>query len=257
MNTVSKQLLRKVPEITIVFWIVKLLTTAMGEATSDFSVAKINPYIAVTLGGIALIIALAIQFSVRRYTPWVYWLTVAMVAVTGTMAADVLHIQFGVPYIITTLLFAVILTLVFIFWQKSEKSLSIHSITTSRREVFYWLTVMATFALGTAAGDLTATTFGLGYFTSALLFGGLILIPLIGYFVFDLNEIAAFWIAYVLTRPLGASFADWFSKPKSVGGLGLGDGRVSLTLTLVIVVFVIFMTLNRREARREKLANRH
>lgn len=247
------RIIRKVPEITIFFWIVKLLTTAMGESTSDFLVFKINPYIAVTLGGIGLAIALTLQFSARRYVPWIYWLTVVMVAIFGTMAADVLHIQFGVPYIVSTLLFAVALAIVFVVWQKSEKTLSIHSINTRRREVFYWAAVMATFALGTAAGDMTAVSLGLGYFSSGLLFAGLIVIPALCYWRFGMNEILAFWFAYIVTRPLGASFADWAGKPRAVGGLGLGDGIVSFGLAILIIGFVAYMTFSRQEAGREQL----
>lgn len=245
----AQGLLRKVPEITIFFWIVKLLTTAMGESTSDFLVFRINSYVAVGLGGIALALALLLQFSVKRYNAWVYWLAVAMVAVFGTMAADALHVQLGVPYIISSTLFAVALAVVFIAWQKSEKTLSIHSITTRKREVFYWLTVLATFALGTATGDLTATTLGLGYFTSALLFSGLIALPVLAYWLLDANEIACFWIAYILTRPLGASFADWMGKSKSVGGLGWGDGHVSIGLTTVIILFVGYLAVSHRDVK--------
>lgn len=248
-----RRTMRKVPEITLIFWVVKLLSTAMGEATSDFFVFKINPYLAVILGGIVLIIALLIQFSVRRYIPWVYWFAVVMVAVFGTMAADVLHIQLVVPYAISTLLFSVCLVIVFIAWYKVEHTLSIHSINTKRRELFYWATVLATFALGTAAGDMTATTLGLGYFTSALMFSGLIVIPAIGNWLFKLNEVTAFWIAYVLTRPIGASFADWMGKSKVGGGLGWGNGHVGIVLSLIIIVFIGYMTFSRREARRERI----
>jgi uncharacterized membrane-anchored protein len=246
-------MMRKVPEITAIFWIVKLLSTAMGEATSDFFVFKINPYLAVCLGGVGLLVALLIQFYLPRYRPWAYWLAVVMVAVFGTMAADVLHIQFGVPYLVSTSLFAIILVVVFIVWYKTERTLSIHSINTRRRELFYWATVLATFSLGTAAGDMTATTLGLGYFSSALLFIGLILIPILGYWWFNMNEITAFWIAYVLTRPIGASFADWMGKSKSVGGLGWGNGHVSIVLTIIIIIFVGYMMLSRKESRRERI----
>jgi uncharacterized membrane-anchored protein len=240
---------RKVPEITIYFWIIKLLTTAMGEATSDFLVLKFNPYLAVFVGGIALAAALILQFSAKRYIAWVYWLTVSMVAVFGTMAADGLHVQLHVPYIVSTIFFAIILAIVFIAWHKSEKSLSIHSITTRHREMFYWATVLATFALGTAAGDLTAATVGLGYFSAGLLFTGLIAIPVIAYFKFNLNEVFAFWFAYILTRPLGASFADWTSKPHSIGGLGYGDGHVSIFLSIIIIVFVAYLSFTRRDVK--------
>lgn len=243
----ARYAMRKVPEITAYFWIVKLLTTAMGEATSDFLVVKMNPYIAVALGGIALAIALVLQFSVRKYVAWIYWLTVSMVAVFGTMAADGLHIQLGVPYVVSTALFAVTLTIVFIAWHKTEKTLSIHSITSRRRELFYWATVMATFALGTAAGDVTATTLGLGYFSSGILFTGLIALPALAFWLFGLNEIFAFWFAYVITRPLGASFADWTSKPHSIGGLGLGDGHVGIILSVIIVIFVGYLSVTRKD----------
>lgn len=244
--------IRKVPEITAVFWVVKLLTTAMGEATSDFFVFKIDPYVAVLLGGIALAVALWLQFSAHRYIAWRYWLCVAMVAVFGTMAADSLHIQLGIPYIVSTVFFAAALAVIFTVWYKSEKTLSIHSITNPRRELYYWATVLATFALGTAAGDLLATPLGLGYFSAALVFTCLILIPIVGYYLFNLNEIIAFWFAYVLTRPIGASLADWTSKPKSVGGLNWGSGHVALSLTLVIIVMVAYMMLSRSETKRER-----
>lgn len=243
--------LRKVPEITVIFWLAKLLITAMGEATSDYSVSRFNPYFAVLFGGLALVVALLIQFSVKKYIPWVYWLTVAMVAVFGTMAADALHIQLGIPYIITTIVFSITLAIVFITWHKSENTLSIHSINNRRREYFYWATVLATFALGTAAGDLTASTLGLGYLSSAILFSGLILFPIIGYFVFGLNEVIAFWTAYILTRPIGASIADWLDKPKSVGGLGFYAALVSITLSVLIIILVIYMTFDRKEFKDE------
>jgi len=252
MRTISRQALRKVPEITVIFWLAKILTTAMGESTSDYLVFRINPYVAVSLGGVGLAIALALQFSTRRYIPWIYWLTVTMVAIFGTMAADVLHIQFGVPYIASTILFAVILIAVFTVWYRGERTLSIHSITNPRREVFYWAAVMATFALGTAAGDMTAVTLGLGYFSSGLLFAGLIAIPALAYWLLGLNEIMAFWLAYILTRPLGASFADWAGKPQRIGGLGKGDGAVSAILAVLIIGVVAYMTLDRQENKRER-----
>ena len=240
-----REIFKKVPEITIFFWIIKLFTTAMGESSSDYLVFRINPYVAVSLGGIVLIGALGLQLASRRYNAWVYWLSVSMVAVFGTMVADVLHIQFGVPYAMSTIFFAAVLAIVFVVWQQTEKTLSIHSINSSRRELFYWATVLSTFALGTASGDLTATTFRLGYFSSALLFGGLILVPIIGYKVFKLNSILAFWAAYIITRPLGASIADWLGKPKTVGGLGIGDATVSFTL-IILIIFVVGYVSKRR-----------
>lgn len=248
----ARQLARKVPEITVYFWVVKLLTTAMGEATSDFFVFKINPYVAVVLGGIALLIALGLQFWVRRYVAWIYWLTVSMVAVFGTMAADSLHIQLHVPYVASASGFAIALAIVFYAWYRSEGTLSIHSITSPRRELFYWATVMATFALGTAVGDMTATTFGLGYFSSAILFAAAIILPGIAYRFKILGEIGAFWVAYILTRPLGASIADWLSKPRSVGGKAFGDGHVAVVLSAIIICFVIYLSASHTDVKRSR-----
>jgi uncharacterized membrane-anchored protein len=236
----------KVPEIAAMFWAIKLLSTAMGESTSDYLVNRIDPVVAVGIGAIFLIGALIIQFRAKGYVPWTYWLAVVMVAVTGTMAADVLHVQFGVPYAASTPLFAGVLAVVFIAWHRTEGTLSIHSIDSPRREAFYWATVMATFAMGTALGDLTATTLHLGYLVSAALFAGLMVIPAAGYWLLGMNEILAFWFAYVLTRPLGASIADWLSKPHAVGGLALGDGPVAFGFAVLIVICVGSLTVRRR-----------
>jgi uncharacterized membrane-anchored protein len=243
--------LRKVPEVTVYFWIIKLMTTALGESTSDYLVHRFDPIIAVAFGGVGFVFALLLQLVVRRYVAWIYWLTVIMVAVFGTMAADVIHIVLHVPYFASAGAFAVALAIIFTLWYRTEKTLSIHSIDTFRRELFYWATVMATFALGTATGDLTANTFKLGYFVSGLLFLALICIPAIAYFVFGLNEVFAFWFAYILTRPLGASFADWTGKDPSVGGIGIGDGRISILLAIVISGFVAYLTVTRKDMQRE------
>lgn len=238
----NRQTLSKVPEVTAYFWIVKALTTAMGESTSDFLVHTLVPEIAVVLGGIAFCIALYLQFVKDRYVPWAYWLAVAMVGVFGTMAADVLHVGLGVPYIASTIFYAVVLALVFRTWYRVEGTLSIHSITTPRRELFYWAAVLATFALGTAAGDLTAVTLGIGYFGSILLFAAIIAVPALGYFRFEWNPIFAFWFAYVVTRPLGASVADWLGVSHARGGLALGTGPVSLVLAAAIAAFVYHLS---------------
>src|SRR6478752_5359201 len=232
----------KVPEVTAFFWIVKALTTGMGESTSDFLVHHLVPEIAVVLGGIAFVIALYLQFSSDRYVPWRYWLAVAMVGVFGTMAADVLHVGLGVPYVVSTVFYAIVLAVVFRTWHRTEGTLSIHSIVTERREVFYWAAVLATFALGTAAGDLTAVTFGLGFFGSGLMFAAIIAIPALGYWRYGMNSILAFWFAYVVTRPLGASFADWLAVSPERGGLGIGTGLVSFVLAAMIAMFVAFLT---------------
>src|SRR5260221_6518604 len=237
------ELLRKVPEITLIFWVIKLLTTAMGEVTSDFLVHQMDSIIAVFLGAVGLSIALLLQLFVRKYIPWIYWLAVVMVAIFGTMAADILHIGLGIPYLISSLFFSIILAVVFLVWYKSEKTLSIHSITTHRREFFYWATVMATFALGTSFGDMTATTLHLGYFISGIVFAALFTLPAILYWKFQLNAVVAFWIAYILTRPFGGSCADWIARSQMLGGLGVGTGIVSWALTLLIVLGVGYITI--------------
>jgi uncharacterized membrane-anchored protein len=239
--------LSKVPQITVFFWITKVLTTGMGEATSDYLAHRFGPVIAGLLGLTALVAALVVQFRVRRYLAWVYWTAVAMVAVFGTMAADGLHVELGVPYLVSTPFFAIALAVIFIVWYRTEETLSIHSIYTPRREVFYWATVLATFALGTAAGDLTATTMHLGFLASGILFTVVIAIPAIGYWRFNLNPIVAFWFAYIVTRPLGASYADWMGVPRSLSGLNIGRGPVALGLTIVIAGFVAYLAISRTD----------
>jgi uncharacterized membrane-anchored protein len=238
----TRRTLVKVPEITALFWITKLLTTAMGESTSDYLVNAVSPVLAVAVGTVVLLGVVTFQIRQDRYDPWVYWLAVLLVAIVGTMAADVLHKQFGVPYVISSVFFAVVLAAAFLAWYRVEGTLSIHSIDTVRRELFYWVAVMATFAMGTALGDYTASTLGLGYLASAFFFAGLILIPAIGFRWFRMNEVLAFWLAYILTRPLGASIADWLGKPKDRSGVGLGDGPVSLVFAVLIVACVAVMT---------------
>lgn len=237
------------PQITGSFWVAKLLTTAMGEATSDALVHRIDPYLAVSLGAIGLVTALTIQLAVRSYITWVYWLTAATVAVTGTMAADVLHVALGVPYVVSAPFFGIALAIVFAAWYATERTLSIHSIRTLRRELFYWAAVMATFALGTAAGDLTAYTANLGFLVSVGIFAVLFALPGLAHWRLGLNPVFAFWSAYVMTRPLGASVADWVAKPHVLGGLGAGDGGVSVVLTLLMAVFIGWMALRGEDRR--------
>jgi uncharacterized membrane-anchored protein len=234
----------RVPAVTVVFWVTKGLTTGMGESSSDYLVHRLPPVLAVALGAIALAGALALQFAARRYVPWIYWLAVAMVGVFGTMAADVLHVGLGVPYLVSTVFFAVSLAVVFAAWYATEKTLSIHSIYTARREFFYWAAVMTTFALGTAAGDMTAITLHLGYLSSGVMFAVVVAVPAVAHRWFGLNAILAFWLAYIATRPLGASFADWMGVSPARGGLDLGAGPVSLALTILIAGFVVYLTVN-------------
>lgn len=236
----------KVPDATPSFWITKVLTTAMGEATSDFLVHAINPYVAVLLGALFFAVGFGVQVAAPRYVIWKYWLAVTGVGVFGTMVADVLHVALGVPYVVSAPLFACVLAAVLISWHRSEGTMSIHTIDTARRELFYWATVVATFALGTAAGDMTATSLGLGYLPSAILFVAIIAIPAVGYWRFRWNAVLAFWFAYIVTRPIGASFADWLGFPPGVGGVGFGHGPVALVLTVMIVVSVAAIMVRAR-----------
>jgi uncharacterized membrane-anchored protein len=244
----DRPLAKKVPELTIYFWVIKVLTTGMGETTSDYFVHTYDPYLVVVLAAGALALTIVWQLYVRRYLPWVYWLAVSMVAVFGTMAAGILHVYMGVPYIYSATIYGIALAIVFMLWYLSEKSLSVHSIYTRRRELFYWAAVLATFALGTATGDMTAVSFQLGFFASGILFAIVIAIPAIAYRWFRLNEIVAFWFAYIITRPLGASFADWLAVPRNAGGLNLGKGPVSVVLWILIIGFVGYLTIRGRRS---------
>ncbi|MDI4645761.1 COG4705 family protein [Cohnella hashimotonis] len=228
----------KVPEITIYFWIIKLLTTGMGEVASDFLFERLNPLISAPVSVAIFIAAMVLQFKARRFVPWVYWLVVVMVSIFGTMAADVVRVGLGIPYVASTIFFATALAAILSIWYVKEKTLSVHRIVTRRREFFYWLTVLTTFALGTAAGDMTASSLHMGYLASGLMFAAVLAVPIVAYKLLGLNEIAAFWFAYIMTRPVGASFADWFSAARDSGGLGYGKGEVSLVLTILIVVLV-------------------
>jgi uncharacterized membrane-anchored protein len=242
----------KVPEITVVFWVIKILTTGIGEAMSDALGQRSVP-IAGLIGVGGFIFALRLQVRATAYRAPVYWFAVLMLAVFGTMVADGVKDGLGLSYAITTPFFALVVASVFFFWYRSEGTLSIHSIVTPRRENFYWGAVLGTFALGTAAGDLTAMTLGLGFFPSAVLFGVLIAIPGLLWWRGVLNPIAAFWAAYVVTRPLGASFADWFSKPHAQTGLGLGDATVSLIGLAVFVALVALVTARQHGIQRHEV----
>jgi uncharacterized membrane-anchored protein len=235
----AKTLLVKVPEITLIFWVLKLLTTGMGEAMSDFLGQQSVP-LAGVVGFFGLVLALRLQLRQPRYNPAYYWFAVMMVAVFGTMAADAIHDGTGLGYSVTTPAFALIVAIIFALWYRSEGTLSIHSINTRRREYFYWAAVLGTFALGTAAGDLTAYQLNLGLWASVLLFGAIIAIPAVAWSRRLMNPIVAFWFAYIVTRPLGASFADGFSKPVG-GGLNMGDGTVSAIALVVFIALVAYV----------------
>ena len=235
--------LLRVPEVGVAFWVIKALSTAMGEATSDYLVHAMVPELAVLLAFGAFVTALVLQLRQSRYVAWSYWLAVVMVGIFGTMAADVLHVALGVAYTDSTILYAVVLALLFWAWNRTEGTLSIHSIDTPRRELFYWAAVAATFAMGTALGDFTAYTLHLGYFTSAALFAAVIAVPAISLAVLRRHAVFFFWFAYVITRPLGASTADGLGKPTSVSGLGFGNGKVAISLGLAIAVLVGYLTV--------------
>lgn len=238
----------KVPHVAALFWIVKALTTAFGESSSDWMVHAMPPALAVLIGFAVFCLALIVQLRSPTYSAARYWFAVAMVGVFGTMAADVLHVGLGIPYAASAAVFAVALAVVFVAWYRVEGTLSMHSITTRRRELFYWAAVVVTFALGTAVGDLTAVTLGLGYLASVVLFAVLIALPALAYRFAALNAVAAFWTAYVLTRPLGASVADWLGKPAKSGGLGIGSGIVSVILGLLIAAAVVYLVRSRADS---------
>src|ERR1700761_8271343 len=235
----------EVPEITVWFWVAKLLTTGMGETTWDWSATALGPVPAIGLSGLGFVVALALQLRRSTYRPWVYWFAVLMVSVFGTTCADAVHVVLGVPYEVSAPVFLLAVLAAFGLWYRVEGPLSIHSIDTRRRELFYWAAVLGTFALGTAAGDFTASSLNIGFLNSILLFAAVIAIPAIGWWRFGMNPIFAFWFAYVITRPLGASFADWFSKPASITGLGLGNGPVSLLALAVFIPVVAWVAITK------------
>jgi uncharacterized membrane-anchored protein len=231
----------KVPEVFLLFWVVKLLTTGIGESGADFLGTLSIPLAAVVgIGG--FLVALRLQLRATTYHPVRYWVTVLTVALFGTMIADGPHVALGTPYYVDSAIYFALLCGLLTWWKRSEGTLSVHSITTARRERFYWGAVLLTFGLGTALGDTTAINLGLGFGLSIVLFGVLILVPL-GLWRLGLNATVAFWASYVLTRPLGASVADWLGKPPSAGGLGWGDGTVTGLGLLVFAALVTYVTL--------------
>lgn len=241
----TRRTLVKVPEITAMFWVLKLLTTGMGESMSDFLGNDINVAVAAVVGIGGLWLALRLQLRQTEYRAPYYWFAVMMVAVFGTMAADGIHDGVGIGYDITTPVFALIAMAIFGWWYRSEGTLSIHHIDSRRRERFYWLAVLATFALGTAAGDLTASQINIGFLNSVWLFGAILLIPLIGWWKLGFNPIFAFWFAYIDTRPVGASIADWVSKAHNITGLNFGDGHTSAVALAMFLALVTWVTVTR------------
>lgn len=229
-QAVAVSVLSRVAVPTAGFWLAKALSTAMGEAVSDWSVNTVVPEVAVLLGLVGFAAALAVQLRQGRYRPWPYWSAVAMVGIFGTMVADVTHVVLHAPYLVSFLGYATCLAILLGVWRVSEGTIDVHLVTTARRQWFYWGAVVLTFATGTAVGDLTAVTLRLGYLASAGLFAALILVPATGFRFGRWNAVACFWAAYTLTRPLGASVADWLGKPVADGGLGWGSGLVGLLL---------------------------
>ncbi|MEA2370983.1 MAG: hypothetical protein QOH12_1377 [Solirubrobacteraceae bacterium] len=244
-----RQMLNKVPEVTLYFWIIKILCTTVGETAADYLNDTLGFGLTNTtyLIGSILIVILVFQFRLRRYLPGVYWLAVVFISVVGTLITDNMVENYGVSLVTSTTIFSILLALSFAAWYASEKSLSIHTIVTTRREGFYWLVVLFTFALGTAAGDLTAEKLNVGYWKSAILFGAIIGAVFAAHRLLKLNAILSFWIAYILTRPLGASIGDYFSQAKADGGLGLGTTVTSFIFLAAILATVVYLSVTRRD----------
>ncbi|MDL2404124.1 hypothetical protein PY650_00330 [Rhizobium calliandrae] len=245
----------RVPEVTIDFWLIKLMAVTMGETAADYLAVNLGLGLTVTslLMTAVLLVALVFQFAQKLYVPPFYWAAVVLISIVGTLVSDNLVDNFGVALQTTAIAFTITLALTFAVWYAVERTLSIHTIFTTRRETFYWLAILFTFALGTAVGDLVAEVFALGYLTTGILFGGIIAVIAIAYYFFKLNAILAFWLAYILTRPLGASFGDLLSQPQEYGGLGFGTTVTSLLFLAVIICLVLYMTLAQRPAAQEPM----
>lgn len=246
MALANQRTLNKVPLVTLYFWIIKILATTVGETGADFLNFNLGFGLTLTslLAAIFLVIALAIQFRQDRYVPWVYWIAVVFLSVVGTLITDNLTDNFGVSLYVSTAVFFVALIVTFTAWYRSERTLSIHAITTLRREAFYWAAILFTFALGTAGGDLLSEQLGLGYALSGAIFGAGIALVTVGYYAFGLNSVLAFWCAYVLTRPLGASIGDFLTQAHKDGGLGFSTTTVSAVFLFVIVALVAYLTMS-------------
>lgn len=248
-GSLSRKMLNKVPEVTLYFWIIKILATTVGETAADW----LNVTVGLGLSGTTLVsivvlaIALVFQFGTKKYVPGVYWFAVVAISVVGTLITDTMVDSWGVSLVTSTIGFSIALAATFAVWFWSERTLSIHTIVTTKRESFYWLAVLFTFALGTAAGDLLAEEVGLGYLLSAAIYGGAIALVYLAHLRFGLKAVPAFWIAYVLTRPLGASVGDYLSQAQPDGGLGLGTTGTSLLFLSTIFALVVFLTITRKD----------
>jgi uncharacterized membrane-anchored protein len=238
----------RVPRVTADFWLIKLMAVTMGETAADYLAVNLGLGLTATsliMSGI-LVVALVLQFAQKRYVPWAYWLAVVLISVVGTLVTDNLVDNFGVKLLTTAIFFTIALAATFAVWYASERTLSIHSIFTTKREAFYWLAILFTFALGTAAGDLVAEHFELGYLTTGILFGTMIAAFAFAYYVLKMDAILCFWLAYIFTRPLGASFGDLLSQPMEYGGLGFGTILTSTLFLAAIMAIVAYMTFTHR-----------
>lgn len=236
--------LNKVPEVTLFFWLIKMMSTTVGETAADFLNMDFGWGLTNTtlLTGVLFVMTLALQLRATRYVPALYWATVLLISVFGTLVTDNLTDRFGVPLAFSTGVFGALLILTFVLWFNEEKTLSIHSITTRKRELFYWVAILFTFSLGTAAGDWVAEGLNLGYFNAATLFGALILLTALAFYLFRANSVLCFWIAYILTRPFGASCGDLLSQSPVNGGVGLGTTGTSILFLLIIISLVGYLT---------------
>ena len=245
----NKKMLNRVPEVTLYFWIIKIMATTVGETGADFLAFTMNFGLAGTSYIMSALLAVLLwnQFRLKRYVPLSYWAVVVLVSIVGTLITDRLVDEMGVSLVTITIVFTLALLGVFAIWYDSEKTLAMHSIKTTKREVFYWIAILLTFALGTAAGDLLAEKLNLGYGLSALLFGTVIAIITIGYYRFGMDAILTFWLAYILTRPLGASMGDLLSQPVKNGGLGFGTVGTTIAFTTTIAILIIYLSLKQKK----------
>ncbi|MCW2788293.1 MAG: hypothetical protein JWP56_596 [Aeromicrobium sp.] len=248
----TRGLLNKVPQVTVVFWVVKILSTTVGETAADFLNDNVGLGLSATTALMALLLAavLIVQLSATRYVPWIYWLAVVLISVVGTLFSDNLVDNLGVSLWTTTAIFAAGLVVSFLAWYRSEKTLSIHTIVTRRREAYYWLTILFTFALGTSAGDLVAEKLAVGYLPSALVFGAVIAAITAAFYGLRANAVVAFWAAYIVTRPFGASMGDFLTASTKDGGLGIGTNGTSALFLAIIVACVVWFTVRQRQGDR-------
>ena len=237
----------RVPKVTVDFWFIKLMAVTVGETAADYLAVNLGYGLSTTtwIMSTVLVAALVLQFAQKKYVPWAYWIAVVLVSVVGTLITDNMVDNLGITLEASTIFFSLVLTITFAVWYAMEKTLSIHTIFTTRREVFYWLAILFTFALGTASGDLVSEFFGLGYLVTGLIFAAIIAAITFAYFVFKIDGILAFWLAYILTRPLGASFGDLLSQPAEYGGFGLGTVVTSWLFLGTIAAIIVYMTLTR------------